>query len=160
MIEITSKEKYQILENIYLACFKEFRNLDSHLGKIDSNDLKKEFDLADVFKTPRVVYTYTQNNIVMGYIVFNPTSNEDNIYHLYIDPQYQSRGVGAKLLNHVIDKIPKNNQRETTVYVFEYNQKAIEFYQKYGFVIVESGLNHELLSGLNISYCKMVKKIA
>jgi len=67
------------------------------------------------------------------------------IHHLYVDEAYQNQQIGTQLLNAIISKfgLPLRLKCE------EKNTKAINFYQRKGFVEIEKGQSQ---SGLYILF--------
>lgn len=57
---------------------------------------------------------------------------------LFVDQQYQSRGIGRKLLDYC-----KLQYQYLELDVFTANSKAVRFYQRNGFVPVEKKLNDD-----------------
>lgn len=54
------------------------------------------------------------------------------IDHLYVDPVFQGRGIGTKLL-----RVALNGEDEAELWVFKRNAKAVRFYEHFGFITVE-----------------------
>lgn len=61
---------------------------------------------------------------------------------LFIDPAYQMRGLGTRMLRAAIERTPGAE----TLNVFEQNIAARQFYEKHGFREVERFLNEEARS--------------
>lgn len=59
------------------------------------------------------------------------------IHHLYVDQDYQSKGIGSALLQAAIQK----TDFPITLKCLENNTKAVIFYQQKGFTIKERGLS-------------------
>ena len=53
---------------------------------------------------------------------------DKEIEKLYIEPQFQGQGIGAKLLDFAV-----NNQKASWLWALEYNTRGIAFYQRHGF---------------------------
>jgi ribosomal protein S18 acetylase RimI-like enzyme len=58
----------------------------------------------------------------------------DSLDHLYVRPDAQRRGVGARLLDHA-----KRRRGRLRLYTFESNEPARDFYEKHGFTPVAFG---------------------
>jgi ribosomal protein S18 acetylase RimI-like enzyme len=56
--------------------------------------------------------------------------NGDFIDHLYVDPEYQNRGIGKALLDHARQLSPEH----VWLYTLQINVNARAFYEKNGFV--------------------------
>ena len=69
-------------------------------------------------------YVYDDNGIVKGIIRVNGTE----VVKLYVEPQFQSSGIGAELLRFAIDRFGADN-----LWALEYNTRGIAFYKRHGF---------------------------
>jgi ribosomal protein S18 acetylase RimI-like enzyme len=58
----------------------------------------------------------------------------DSLDHLYVRPQAQRRGIGARLLAHA-----KRQRLQLRLYTFEANEPARDFYEKHGFKPIAFG---------------------
>ena len=52
----------------------------------------------------------------------------DEIEKLFVEPQFQNQGIGAKLFDFAV-----SNMNASWLWVLEYNTRGIAFYQKHGF---------------------------
>jgi ribosomal protein S18 acetylase RimI-like enzyme len=59
----------------------------------------------------------------------------DSLDHLYVRPEFQRQGVGARLLDHAKRRRP----RGLRLYTFEANHPARDFYEKHGFRAIAFG---------------------
>ena len=55
-----------------------------------------------------------------------------HIYSLYVHPQAQGRGVGARLLAHALEALAADGMTSATLWVFEANDSARAFYARAG----------------------------
>jgi ribosomal protein S18 acetylase RimI-like enzyme len=72
---------------------------------------------------------------VAGIIAYN----DSHISQLYIHIAYQGLGIGKRLL----EKAKEQSAGKLTLYTFEVNRKAQQFYEKNGFEIVSRGHENE-----------------
>lgn len=85
---------------------------------------------------------------------------QNHIQTLYVLPEYQGQGVGGKLLARVIEWFGK--AQAVYLHVASYNQKAINFYKKFGFVETGQPVKNDLQplpSGAVIPEIEMVKRV-
>lgn len=88
------------------------------------------------------VFCSVYENTVIGFIGVA----DEKVEMLFLDPNYFGRGIWKKLLTFAVDKL-----NAYKVDVNEQNTKALNFYQKFGFEIVErtdqddQGRNYPLL---------------
>jgi len=62
---------------------------------------------------------------------------DDFIDHLYVDPDYQNRGIGKALLEHARQLSPEH----LWLYTLQINTNARAFYEKNGFVAEKFGVS-------------------
>ncbi len=75
------------------------------------------------------------------------------IKYLYVLPDYQSLGIGSALIKKALQWLPK----EVEVSVASYNQKAIAFYERFGFTEVGKEPDFQLISGKSIPQLKFIR---
>lgn len=78
----------------------------------------------------RVVAKDGELIVGLSTMVRNETNNQ--LRTVYVLPEYQGKGIGTQLWNAVKDFIDPT--KETIVQVADYNEQAIKFYEKLGFV--------------------------
>ena len=72
------------------------------------------------------VYVYEYDTEIQGFIGMNG----EYIEGAFVSDEYQSQGIGARLLNYI-----KNNRDKLSLSVYQKNSRAISFYQREGFEI-------------------------
>lgn len=83
---------------------------------------------------------------LVGFIQFGdvklpvePRSPSDReIHRLYIDQAVQSRGVGSQLMDAALEDVRQRGAENVYLDVWEHNDGAMRFYERYGFEIVGS----------------------
>ncbi len=76
------------------------------------------------------VWVTEEQDKVVGFIAFNP----DTVEHLYIGPAHQSKGIGSALL----EKAKSSSVGSLSLWVFQENRAAREFYESRGFSLSET----------------------
>ena len=120
--------------------------VDYMLSRIYSVEcLQKQMDDGEKFllifiSLPRNVKpAKIKNERPVGYISYtkkheaNKNDEKYFIEKLYIDPDYHSQGLGKALLDESISQIKDLGGNVIELHVNEHNEKAILFYEKYGF---------------------------
>jgi len=87
-------------------------------------------------------YGWTENNGLVAVMGIQPVNEVTLIRHAYVVPSRQRRGIGKKLLNHLI-KIAQTSQ--ILVGTWEAAHWAISFYEKHGFRLVPKEEKNKLL---------------
>jgi len=82
---------------------------------------------------------------------------QTKIHKIYILPQTQGKGIGKKLIDYVEEAAKENDSEILSLNVNRFN-KALHFYQKIGFEIVEE-VNIELEHGYLMEDYVMEKKL-
>ena len=72
------------------------------------------------------VYVYEYDTEIQGFIGLN----DEYVEGIFVSGEYQSQGIGARLLNYI-----KNNRDKLSLSVYQKNSRAISFYQREGFEI-------------------------
>lgn len=80
------------------------------------------------------VYVYEDNGSIEGFIGLV----DNYIAGIFISEDNQSRGIGRQLLHHV-----KGNHNELSLKVYEKNQRAVKFYLREGFLVMEKQEDRE-----------------
>jgi len=87
------------------------------------NELRKEMDEMTFF-------AYEENGMLLGVAGYQQVKDVTLVRHLYVLPEYQRRGIGKILLEHVIHMA---KTRQILVGTWEAATWAIRFYEKNGF---------------------------
>lgn len=88
------------------------------------------------------VFCLTKKNLVLGFIGVA----DKKVEMLFIDPKYFGQGLGQKLLSFAVTELNADK-----LDVNEQNERALKFYRKFGFKIIErtnkddQGRNYPLL---------------
>lgn len=81
---------------------------------------------------------FEQNELVLGWAALAPTSSR-HCYRgvaelsIYVDPEYQGRGIGTALMSAIIDCSELHNFWTLTASVFPENGATLALHQKHGF---------------------------
>ena len=149
--------------NLFAETFAEFndpQDMENYLA--ESFNLKKiQEELID----PNTYCFYaTKNSMPIGcikLIVDNADASFTTIKtvelsRLYVSKKYHNQKVGAALMAFAVDFSRKLQAEKLWLGVWEHNQKAIDFYQKWGFVKTGS---HDFNLGNDIQQDWLMEKI-
>ena len=97
----------------------------------------------------------------IGFAVYSSSRDEDlpdagEVDAIYVLSEYYGRKVGYRLMNEAISRLSEYNT--FFVWVFEKNERAINFYHKYGFEF--DGCKKEWTLGTPVTIVRMVMKRA
>ncbi len=101
--------------------------------------LKKKLssDTSDV-----TIYVAKVEEEVIGYIdPYIDDSGDGHIGAIYVAPEFQGKGVGGSLMEHVLEMF--GGKRDIYLEVVSYNENAISFYKKFGFEQTDNTVSEE-----------------
>lgn len=111
-----------IVTNYRVNFYKFFHNDEFYFSELNVIDTAKEY--AEGSPALLVSYVYEDGGVVKGFI----RVNGDELEKLYVEPQFQSSGIGAELLSFAVNEL---NVR--WLWALEYNERGIAFYKRNGF---------------------------
>lgn len=112
-----------IITNYRVNFYPFFRNDPFYFGELNVVDMAAGY--AEGTEALRNSYVY-DDGVVKGII----RVSGDEIEKLFVEPTFQSQGIGAKLLDFAV-----NHLNGSHLWVLEYNTRGIEFYQRHGFML-------------------------
>jgi len=110
-----------IVTNYRVNFYPFFHNDAYYFGELNVIDTAAEY--AENSENLRNCYVY-DDGVIKGMIRINGTEIEK----LYVEPQFQSQGIGAALLEFAITQFHADH-----LWALEYNQRGIAFYRRHGF---------------------------
>lgn len=143
--QVESQEGGQIIDYNFKTHTKELRKLDELVFKDDAEE-PYPISVWRRFKG----YLYVHNRVIIGYLMYQrvvemktemyttdakefPMTPDIQIELVGVHPQYQGRGIGGKLMRHVIEAYPS---AAMTLAVDAKKPQNIRFYTKYGFYVL------------------------
>lgn len=110
-----------IITNYRVNFYPFFRNDTYYFGELNVVSMASEY--SEGSENLRNTYVY-DDGVVKGVIRLK----ENEIEKLFVEPQFQSRGIGAKLLEFAVEAM-----NAEFLWVLEYNKRGIAFYRRHGF---------------------------
>jgi len=109
--------------------------------------LKHMFDLNEMRSQSTVGFTYEKlinKDQLIGFASHGPAENsaEHKLDKLYVHPDFQGRGFGGKLLEHVVEFAKNREKTALILAVNKQNKGAIAMYRRMGFKVRESVVNN------------------
>lgn len=103
---------------------------DSFSFCINEEQLKNEFQ-----NNPYVHYLlYMMNDKVVGYLNYSIIYDRIEINQIYVLDDMRKKGIASSMMHYLIDLSNKENIKNITLEVKCNNTKAINLYQKFGFI--------------------------
>ncbi|HJW37413.1 MAG TPA: N-acetyltransferase [Candidatus Udaeobacter sp.] len=69
---------------------------------------------------------------IVGVALCGHDGRRGHIYHLAVDPAYQGRGLGKRLLDECLDGLRRAGMQRVIILVADDNQRGAEFWKRYG----------------------------
>ena len=120
MIRVLEEKDVDTVAKIWLET-----NIKAH-DFIASNYWKAHYEIIKDMFLQAEVYVYEIEKEIMGFIGLD----KEYIEGIFVLDQYQKRGIGKALLNHV-----KAKKEHLSLNVYQKNLNAILFYQREGFCV-------------------------
>lgn len=120
MIRVLKEKDVDIVAKIWLET-----NIKAHVF-VASNYWKEHYEMVKDMFLQAEVYVYEIEKEIMGFIGLD----KEYIEGIFVLDQYQKRGIGKALLNHV-----KAKNEHLSLNVYQKNLNAIQFYQREDFCI-------------------------
>ena len=111
-----------IITNYRVNFYPFFRNDEFYFSELNVVDMAAEYSEGseELLNT----YVYEDNGVIKGIIRVNGTE----VVKFYVEPQFQSGGIGAELLQFAVESFGADN-----LWALEYNSRGIAFYKRHGF---------------------------
>lgn len=110
-----------IITNYRINFYPFFKKDSYYFGELNVVDMADEY--CEGSQALRCSYVY-DDGVVKG--VIRVSGNE--IEKLFVEPQFQGQGIGAKLLRYAVGELNADE-----LWALEYNTRGISFYQRHGF---------------------------
>lgn len=166
IINAKPEQAKEIQEVFYRTWLDTYPNEEAGITVEDIEDKFKDRDSEERLEKRRRDLTGEKKNVkflvaldgsrIIGLSRASKNEKENRLTAIYVLPEYQGKGIGTRLWNETKNFF--NPSKDIFVGVATYNQKAIHFYSKLGFV--DTGRRyteerHRMKSGAIISEVDM-----
>jgi ribosomal-protein-alanine N-acetyltransferase len=79
------------------------------------------------------IYVIEENNQIAGYISYRVVDDKSELLNFLIHEKYRQKGYGKKLFDFVINELKSEGVKTLILEVRVSNERAIKFYESYGF---------------------------
>jgi ribosomal protein S18 acetylase RimI-like enzyme len=121
--------KYEIKADVRPEQIAELRKAVGWNGMV--NSYKKSLSYSYFY-----ICCFDGNNLVGFLDVVSNRITDAYIQDVIVNPNYQRKGIGTKLMNMAIDKIKHDGVYAISVL---FDEKLVSFYKKFGFYIMMAG---------------------
>jgi ribosomal protein S18 acetylase RimI-like enzyme len=142
MIRPYRSEDLDRLKEITAICFDGVsidRNIEEKFGPIGDQDWRfrklRHIDADVSGENARCVFVFDEQNQVLGYITtrLDHDSRIGWIPNMAVDPKYQGRGLGRKLMEHALEFMRSQGMEAAKIETLEQNPVGSRFYPDVGF---------------------------
>jgi len=113
-----------IVVNYRMNFYPFFRNDEFYFSELNVLDTAAEY--AEGSENLLNTFVFDDRGVVKGMMRVNGSE----LVKLYVEPQFQSSGIGAEMLGHAVNELGVN-----WLWALEYNERGIAFYKRHGFVL-------------------------
>jgi ribosomal-protein-alanine N-acetyltransferase len=86
-------------------------------------------------KFPRGFLVAKEGKEILGYGICQKKGKQGVVFSIAVRKKHRGRGVGKEILKNLIEILKNSGCKEIILHVKENNQKAISFYERFGFKI-------------------------
>lgn len=140
IIKVSVKD-VEMLREISIKTFEETFGKDNTKEDMEeyfNTKMSIEVLEEDLLKDNIYYYMMVENNQAVGYIKLSMNGDVCKLVRIYVLNECQGKGYGQKLLDYTIEIAGENKASIVELGVWEHNLKALKFYQKNKFEIVDS----------------------
>src|SRR5438046_3933546 len=83
-------------------------------------------------RNPGLSRVATGGQAIVGVVLCGHDGRRGHIYHLAVDPAYQGRGLGKRLLDECLDGLRRAGVQRVIILVAGDNRRGAEFWKRYG----------------------------
>ena len=83
-------------------------------------------------RNPRLSRAATDGSTIVGVVLCGHDGRRGHIYHLAVDPAYQGRGLGKRLLNECLEKLRDVGLQRAIIMVAADNPRGQSFWKRSG----------------------------
>lgn len=83
-------------------------------------------------RNPGLSRVALDGSAVVGVVLCGHDGRRGHIYHLAIDPPYQGRGLGKRLLDECLQQLRRTGVKRTIILVASDNQRGMRFWKRSG----------------------------
>ncbi len=113
-----------------------------------------------------IVPVYEDDGRVVGFVSYGRTRDEDldqnktgEIYAIYLLPDRWGQGFGAALMKEGLNRLEKQGYQAVSLWVLAGNERAIHFYEQFGFKSDGTTKVERRPSGLELHEMRYVKSV-
>ena len=127
----------------------------SFLDSMTEENRAEKYKFENELEKGHFFFAVKIDNYIAGFLYLCRCRDDDSkdageIGGIYLLPEYQHKGYGAKMMEYAIDFLRDKGHNTIKIWVLEQNEKAISFYNKFGFSFDGSKKEAELGKKLTV----------
>jgi len=156
-LDCTDQNQLELCASHYRKCWRE--TYSARLSKRGISELLRQANCSEISRwvigngDRNLALAYSGDKII-GAVACNCIQNRCYIWGMYVLRSYRRKGVGALLLQNCIENANNNKIDAMELFVLESSTEAVNFYQKAGFLILET-TTYELVPGVQLQAFSM-----
>ena len=123
-IRLMTINDYKNVYKLWLSC--------NGIGLNNLDDSKSGIEKF-LKRNPDTCFVALEENKIIGSILTGNDGRRGYIYHTAINPDYQRKGIGRKLVNTAVNALKDKDINKVALVVFKENSFGNEFWEKIGF---------------------------
>ena len=123
-IRLMTINDYKDVYKLWLSC--------NGIGLNNLDDSKSGIEKF-LKRNPDTCFVTLEENKIIGSILTGNDGRRGYIYHTAINPDYQRKGIGRKLVNTAVNALKDKDINKVALVVFKENSFGNEFWEKIGF---------------------------
>jgi len=101
---------------------------------VGSSDTKEEIEKM-LNRNPSLFLVGKMNGKIIAVVLGGYDGRRGYVHHLAVDPEYQNKGYGKKLMDELMFRFKKKKAHKIHLFIERYNRSVIDFYKKLGWEI-------------------------
>ena len=123
-IRLMTMEDYEGVYELWMSCVgMGLNNLD------DSKDGIEKF----LLRNPATCFVAEEDGGIVGVILAGNDGRRGYIYHTAVNPSFRNQGIGAALVESVMEALQSLGINKVALVVFSKNKDGNDFWEKLGF---------------------------
>lgn len=101
---------------------------------VGSSDTKEEIEKM-LNRNPTLFLVGILDHNLIAVVLGGYDGRRGYVHHLAVDPDYQNKGYGKKLMDELMFRFKKMKVHKVHLFIEKYNRSVIDFYKKLGWEI-------------------------
>lgn len=136
-IRIATKKDIDQVFKLYLQGFKIHYEKGTDEFKTKNKERIKQ-DLTDMIDNPNeIIFVIEEDSKIIGYSLIKIEQRISKVIwidEIVIDEEHRKKGNGRKLINKIYEFAKENDCKKVELNCWSFNEDAIKFYEKMGFI--------------------------